>query len=182
MDPPSSPKGFRKRWREAAAGSAALLASEAFSEWDSELHVDAEASVAETTVEAGDISETEVKRACSAFSDNGIASAFSVLRKPAIKMPWETGPLSPLFTGTFSFIQKTDLPSMPIVGIEDVASTNKKRSTEHAVESRPVLSLTNFVNQVKLSCWFGLLVRVFLITLYFDQRKNAKTLINLKNQ
>ena len=35
--------------------------------------------------------------------------------------------------------------------------------------------------QVKLSCGFGLVVWVFLITLYFDQRKNAKTLINLKN-
>ena len=35
--------------------------------------------------------------------------------------------------------------------------------------------------QVKLSCGFGLVVWVFLITLYFDQRKHAKTLINLKN-
>ena len=132
MDPPSSPKGFRKRWREAAAGSSAVLASEVFSEKDSELPLDAEASVAETGFEVGDMSETEVKRFCSAFSDNGVASAFSVLRKPTIKMPWETGPLSPLFTGTFSFIQKTDLPRMPMVGLEDVATTNKEPSIEQA--------------------------------------------------
>ena len=37
------------------------------------------------------------------------------------------------------------------------------------------------LGQAKLSCWFGLVVWVFLITLYFDQRKNATTLINLKN-
>ena len=37
------------------------------------------------------------------------------------------------------------------------------------------------MGQVKLSCGFGLVVWVFLITLYFDQRKHAKTLINLKN-
>ncbi len=36
-------------------------------------------------------------------------------------------------------------------------------------------------NQQRLSCWFGLLVWVFLINLYFDQRKKRKTLINLKN-
>ena len=147
MDPPSSPKGYRKRWREAAAGSAAVLASAALSEKDSEQDLDVEASGAESIVEAVDISETDAKRSCSAFSDNGIASAFSVLRKPAIKMPWKTGPLSPLFTGTFSFIQKADLPSMPIVGIEDVATTNKKQNTERAVESRPVLSLTSFVKK-----------------------------------
>ena len=147
MDPPTSPKGFRKRWREAAAGSSAGLASEVFSEKDSELPLDAEASVAETGFEVGDMSETEVKRFCSAFSDSGVASAFSVLRKPTIKMPWETGPLSPLFTGTFSFIQKTDLPRMPMVGLEDVATTNKEPSIEHAVESKPGLSLTNFVKR-----------------------------------
>ena len=147
MDPPSSPKGYRKRWREAAAGSAAVLASAAFSEKDSEQVLDDEASGAESLVEAVDTSETDAKRSCSAFLDNGIASAFAVLRKPAIKMPWETGPLSPLFTGTFSFIQKTDLPSMPIVGIEDVATTNKKQHTERAVESKPVLSLTSFVKK-----------------------------------
>ena len=147
MDPPSSPKGYRKRWREAAAGSAAVLASAAFSEKDSEQVLDDEASGAESLVEAVDTSETDAKRSCSAFLDNGIASAFAVLRKPAIKMPWETGPLSPLFTGTFSFIQKTDLPSMPIVGIEDVATTIKKQHTERAVESKPVLSLTSFVKK-----------------------------------
>ena len=81
MDPPSSPKGYRKRWREAAAGSAAVLASAALSEKDSEQDLDAEASGAESVVEAVDISETDAKRSCSAFSDNGIASAFSVLRR-----------------------------------------------------------------------------------------------------
>ena len=147
MYPPSSPKGYRKRWREAAAGSTAVLASAAFSEKSSEQDLDAGTSGAGSIVETVDTSETDAKRLCSAFSDNGIASAFSVLRKPTIKMPWETGPLSPLFTGTFSFIQKTDLPSMPMVGIEDVATTNKKQSNEHAVESKPVLSLTNFVKR-----------------------------------
>ena len=34
--------------------------------------------------------------------------------------------------------------------------------------------------QQRLSCRFGLLVWVFLINLYFDQRKKRKTLINLK--
>ena len=42
-------------------------------------------------------------------------------------------------------------------------------------------NLSSPTAQVKLSCGFGLVVWVFLITLYFDQRKNAKTLINLKN-
>ena len=35
-------------------------------------------------------------------------------------------------------------------------------------------------HQVRLSCWFGLLVWAFLITLYFDQRKNKKPLIKNK--
>ena len=37
-------------------------------------------------------------------------------------------------------------------------------------------------NQQRLSCRFGLLVWVFLINLYFDQRKKRKTLINLKKK
>ena len=147
MDPPSSPKGYRKRWQRLPLDPLQCWQVQLFSEKGSEQDLDAGTSGAESIVETVEISETDAKRSCNAFSDNGIASAFSVLRKPTIKMPWETGPLSPLFTGTFSFIQKTDLPSMPIVGIEDVASTNKKQYTERAVESRPVLSLTSFVKK-----------------------------------
>ena len=49
------------------------------------------------------------------------------------------------------------------------------------LEGFPYLLFSHGIVQVKLSCGFGLVVWVFLITLYFDQRKNAKTLINLKN-
>ena len=108
MDPPSSPKGYRKRWREAAAGSAAVLASAAFSEKDSEQDLDDEALDAESLVDAVDISETDAKRSCSAFLDNGIASAFAVLRKPVIKMPWETGHLSPLSSFYWNFQFSTE--------------------------------------------------------------------------
>ena len=38
-----------------------------------------------------------------------------------------------------------------------------------------------YIYQQRLSCRFGLSVWVFLITLYFDQRKK-KTLINLKKK
>ena len=40
---------------------------------------------------------------------------------------------------------------------------------------------TYSIIQVTLICWFGLVVWVFLLTLYFDQRKSANNLIKLKN-
>ena len=55
MDPPSSPKGYRKRWREAAAGSAALLAGRALSEKDSEQALDDEVHDAESIADSVDI-------------------------------------------------------------------------------------------------------------------------------
>ena len=61
------------------------------------------------------------------------------------------------------------------------------KRTEVMPKKRPDI-LPDPKHQVRLSCWFGLLVWVFLITLYFDQRKKQKTfdqkqktLINLKN-
>ena len=64
-----------------------------------------------------------------------------------MKMPWETGHLSPLFTGVFSFQQKTDLPSMPIVRIEDVASATKKQEVEHEKDPKRLVSQTSFVKK-----------------------------------
>lgn len=40
---------------------------------------------------------------------------------------------------------------------------------------------TYSIIQVTLICWFGLVVWVFLLTLYFDQRKSANNLLKLKN-
>ena len=61
-----------------------------------------------------EISKTVAKRTCIAVSDNAVSSAFTALRKSSVKMPWETGPLSPLFTGQFVLQQKTELPDITI--------------------------------------------------------------------
>jgi len=59
-------------------------------------------------------------------------------------MPWETGPLSPLFTGQFVLQQKTDLPDLPLVGIQDVSSQLEPSESQHDNTSKPYVSLTNF--------------------------------------
>lgn len=119
MDSPPSPKGFRKRWRAAAAE---LNSDGAASNEGSEESCGGEASRVDNDVVQSEISKTVAKRTCIAVSDNAISSAFTALRKSSVKMPWETGPLSPLFTGQFVLQQKTELPNIPLVGIQDVSS------------------------------------------------------------
>ena len=62
MDPSSSQKGFRKRWREAAARSSSLLADRVLSELESEQALDEEAFRAGASVASFGISESDAKR------------------------------------------------------------------------------------------------------------------------
>ncbi len=60
-------------------------------------------------------------------------------------MPWETGPLSPLFTAQFNMHQKTGLPGLPLVGIEDVSSKLDTKEADHEKNPKRYVSLTSFV-------------------------------------
>ena len=144
MDSPPSPKGFRKRWRAAAAE---LISDGAASNEGSEEFCGGEASRVDNDVVQSEISETVAKRTCIAVSDNAVSSAFTALRKSSVKMPWETGPLSPLFTGQFVLQQKTELPDIPLVGIQDVSSQLVSSESEHDNISKPYVSLTNFAKK-----------------------------------
>ena len=147
MDPPSDPKGFRRRWREAAATSSAAMIDKGTSEVECDAAVDDEALDAETNADTVDMSEPDSKRVCIAMADVGINSAFTVLRKSVVKMPWETGPLSPLFTGVFSFQQKTDLPGLPHVGVGDVSTNIERKEVSPAKDPKPIVSLTSSVKK-----------------------------------
>lgn len=122
MDPPPSPKGFRKRWLDAASSPA-----------------DRQESIARASADGGDTPSDGLvvssinqdltsgnfsKRQCCCVSDVGIEAAQKILRRPVTKMPWETGALAPIFTGKFPMQYSTDLPKMTLVGIEDIASDN----------------------------------------------------------
>ena len=144
MDSPPSPKGFRKRWRAAAAE---LNSDGAASNEGSEESCGGEASRVDNDVVQPEISETVAKRTCIAVSDNAVSSAFTALRKSSVKMPWETGPLSPLFTGQFVLQQKTELPNIPLVGIQDVSSQLVSSKSEHDNIPKPYVSLTNFAKK-----------------------------------
>ena len=145
MDPSSSPKGFRKRWREAAASSHQLLADRDASELESERALDEEAPPVNSSGDLTDVSDSDAKRFCGVIAHNGVASAFTILRKSVAKMPWETGPLSPLFTGQFNMQQKTGLLILPLVGIEDVSSKLDTKEADHEKNPKPYVSLTSFV-------------------------------------
>ena len=114
---------------------------------ESDAAVDDEALDAETNADTVDMSEPDSKRVCIAMADVGINSAFTVLRKSVVKMPWETGPLSPLFTGVFSFQQKTDLPGLPHVGVGDVSTNIERKEVSPAKDPKPIVSLTSFVKK-----------------------------------
>ena len=144
MELPPSPKGFRKRWREAAT---AVASDSAGSESGDRNPSDVEAPVDEDSAKQSDFSDVVAKRTCMAIADNAVSSAFTALRKSSVKMPWESGPLSPLFTGQFVLQQTTDLPQLPLVGIQDVSSQLEPVETERDHVAKPYVSLTSFAKK-----------------------------------
>lgn len=68
---------------------------------------------------------SSAKRICRELESVGLNTAFQVLRQPSFKLPWQQGPLSPLFTGklvaqTVGGLQS--MPSMPRIGLQDVSN------------------------------------------------------------
>lgn len=84
------------------------------------------------------------KKSCSIMADDAIASAFQVLRQPVTKLPWETGPLAPVFSGKFPL---QILPRLPLVGIQDISSQSRPTVEEVERKHRHVVSLTGFVKK-----------------------------------
>ena len=143
MEPSSSLKGLRKRWRDAAASSQqpAEESNAASEEVEEATDVETPAGV---TLES---SFTVSKKSCNIMADNAIASAFQVLRQPVTKLPWETGPLAPVFSGKFPLQISTDLPRLPLVGIQDISSPSRPSVKEVEHKHPHVVSLTGFVKK-----------------------------------
>ena len=143
MEPPPGQKGFRKRWRDAASGNLAVDESSDAASEEVGKAFDSKTAVGAIV----DSSFSVSKKLCGNISDNAIASAFQVLRQPVTKLPWETGPLAPVFSGKFPLQISTDLPSLTRVGINDLSSSSKPSTAEVERQHRHIVSLSGFVKK-----------------------------------
>lgn len=131
-----APRGLRKRWAGGMHRNAATSAVSNYSPSLAEsLFVDdvpgdsARSQHESAEVPTSDLDTVAVKRFCSHSSMNAFNVALEVARKPTLKLPWQTGPLSPLFTGRFEFQPKMDIPQIPKVGIKDLSGSEEASSS-----------------------------------------------------
>lgn len=106
--------GFRKRWAQRLAGDAN------------------EQSPLEAFPLEQDLEGTDVKRICIESRAVSRDTARMILRKPAFKMPWQQGPLAPLFTGRLLLGTRSEPLAMPRVGLQDVLTGPPKDEMDHA--------------------------------------------------
>ena len=139
-------RGFRQRWAsadrapqpgEAEFDSLDLFGpqeSEHGEPGDSQSIVPSPSEPLQSTLgDAGHLESEDVSAAISSHvSQIGVATAFSILRSREIKMPWERGPLAPLFTKRFS----DDVAAASVkpcrVGLKDIISPTPRPHIDSA--------------------------------------------------
>ena len=111
-----SPKGFRRRW---TAGEASSL-QDAAPMQDDEVSGPLQMQSVPSDAKQFDSSNVDVRSLSQHVSSVASASAYQVTRSSDIRLPWQQGPLAPLFNRRSGIFRPLNMWNMPRVGLTDM--------------------------------------------------------------